>query len=70
MEIEMKLAKRLKSLLVYHGPAGVTPTLYIKKHALPQPPPGTLRMTVGFDGELGEVKQPSAAPHPTDEERS
>ena len=53
MEIEMRLTKSTKNTHVYgdNDPATPVPTLYIKKEALPTPPPGTITVTIKLSDE-------------------
>lgn len=55
MTVTMPLSKSTAGTHVYMEPADkaktdkVFPTVYIQKHALPDPPPPTIRVTVDWD---------------------
>lgn len=49
--VQMTLTKSTKGTHVYNDNGSETPipTLYIKKEALPSPPPATIKITVEFE---------------------
>lgn len=53
IEIDMMLVKSTKNTHVYNNdsPKASIPTLYVKKEALPAPPPGAITVTVKFSDE-------------------